>query len=391
VGNHAGSVRNRRRKCFLAIASAAAIAAMIFSGASAVALKAQSAASGPAGAPQTSASLGQAPTTRAPLAQAPPTQTPTAQTPASQVPATQAPETQASATAAAPADDWQKAAGGPQAFDIASVKQNKSGLPPSGDPITSNVPLGPQDMFTPTGGLLSATNSLLSQYMIFAYKLTPNQLESVMTQLPKWATTDRFDIQARVAGNPTKDQFRMMVQALLADRFKLAIHYETKQLPVFGLVLEKPGKLGPQIQRHPDDSPCSSAIPVPGSTPTVAGGFPEYCGAIAGMQASAPGRIRLGARNMAMAMIATSFSIPQLSGADRPIVDRTGLTGKYDWVIEFTPQLNGPLPPGVNFTPDPDGPTFLEALKEQLGLKLEPQTGPVETIVVDHVEEPSEN
>jgi len=338
------------------------LVAALFAGAMAAPLKGQTAA-------------GQVPAAQAPA--------PPAQTPATQTATTQAPTPII--------DGWQKAAGGAQAFDIASVKQNKSGMPPSGDPIASNIPLGPQDMFSPTGGLLSATNTPLSQYMIFAYKLTPNQFASVMAQLPKWATTDRYDIQARASGNPTKDQFRMMMQALLADRFKLAIHYETKQLPVFAMVLDKPGKLGPQIQQHPDDSPCSTAVPVPGSTPTVAGGFPEYCGAIAGMQPSAPGRIHLGARNMAMAMIATSFSIPQLSGADRPIVDKTGLTGKYDWAIEFTPQLNGPLPPGVNFTPDPDGPTFLEALKEQLGLKLEPQTGPVDVIVVDHVEEPTEN
>ena len=81
-----------------------------------------------------------------------------------------------------------------------------------------------------------------------------------------------------------------------------------------------------------------------------------------------------------------------LSGlADRPVLDKTGLTGKIDFVIEFTPQFNGPLPPGANFQPDPTGPTFLEALKEQLGLKLESQTGLVEVIVVDHVEQPSEN
>jgi uncharacterized protein (TIGR03435 family) len=328
-------------------------------------------------------------------------QSPGARSPAPQAPATpatpsaaQPPSTQ-STPATAPADDWMKAAGGPQTFDVVSVKQNKSGLPPSGDPINSNVPLGPQDLFTPTGGLLTATNSLLSQYMIFAYKLTPNQLQAVMTQLPKWATTNRYDIQARVAGNPTKDQFRMMMQALLADRFKLAIHYETKQVPVFGLVLDKPGKLGPQIQRHPDDSPCSTAIPTAmspqGAAPAVAGGFPESCGAIAPLQASVSGRIRLGGRNMTMTAIATFFSIPQLSGVDRPVIDKTGLPGKYDFFIEFTPELNGPLPPGVTFQPDPNGPTFQEAMKEQLGMKLESQTGSVQAIVIDHVEEPSEN
>jgi uncharacterized protein (TIGR03435 family) len=228
--------------------------------------------------------------------------------------------------------------------------------------------------------------------MIFAFKLTPSQVQSVLSQLPKWATTDRYDIQARVAGNPTKDQFRLMMQALLADRFKLAVHYEIKQQPIFALVLDKPGKLGAKLQRHPDDSPCST-VPTPGAGPgapaTVAGGFPESCGALNGWPVS--GRIRLGARNVPMEMIATSLTNPQMLGVDRPVLDKTGLPGKYDFIMEFTPQINGPLPPGVNFQPDESGPTFLEALKEQLGLKLDSQTGPVPVIVIDHVEQPSEN
>jgi len=283
--------------------------------------------------------------------------------------------------------DWQTVAGGKMAFDVVSVKQNTAA--PSPSTISSNVPLGPQDLYAPTGGLLSATNWPLLQYMVFAYKLTPKQVQDVMSQLPKWANTDRYDIQARVEGNPTKDQFRLMMQALLADRFKLAIHYETRQLPVFALVLDRPGKLGPQLRPHPEDSPCSTAPPAPGLSPTVADGFPEPCGALAGVRASVPGRARAGARNMAVAMIATS--IPPLSGVDRPILDKTGLAGRYDFVIEWTPEIKGPLPPGSTFQPDPTGPTFLEALKEQLGLKLESQTGPVDVILVDHVEHPSEN
>jgi uncharacterized protein (TIGR03435 family) len=359
--------RSGGRNRFLAMAPAALILSALFVGIAAIPLLPQNA--------QTQAAPAQASPPQAPGAQPPPPQ-----------PAAAQPQP-------APTPDWQTAAGGPQIFDVVSVKQNKSGLPPSGDPVSSNVPLGPQDLFTPTGGLLSATNMPLSQYMIFAYKLTPNQLQAVMAQLPKWATTNRYDVQARVAGNPTKDQFRMMMQALLADRFKLAIHYETKQVPVFGLVLDKPGKLGSQIQRHPDDSPCSTAIPTAaqGAVPTVAGGFPEPCGAVAPLQAGASGRIRFGARNMTMTAIATFFSIPQLSGADRPVVDKTGLPGTYDFIIEFTPELTGPLPPGATFQPDPNGPTFQEAMKEQLGMKLESQTGSVDAIVIDHVEEPSEN
>jgi uncharacterized protein (TIGR03435 family) len=364
--------RSGKRKHFVAIAAATLILSALFLSIAAAPIRTQTA---PAQSPSSQTQPPQSPATPAPGA--PPTP--------AQPPATQ--------PQPAPAPDWQTAAGGPQAFDVVSVKQNKSGLPPSGDPVNSNVPLGPQDLFTPTGGLLSATNMPLFQYMIFAYKLTPNQVQAVMAQLPKWATANRYDVQARVAGNPTKDQFRMMMQALLADRFKLAVHYEMKQVPVLGLVLDKPGKLGPQIQRHPDDSPCSTAIPTvaQGAVPTVAGGFPEPCGAVAGLPASTSGRIRFGARNMTMTAIATFFSIPQLSGADRPVIDKTGLPGTYDFFIEFTPEINGPLPPGATFQPDPNGPTFQEAMKEQLGMKLESQNGSVQAIVIDHVEEPSEN
>ena len=75
---------------------------------------------------------------------------------------------------------------------------------------------------------------------------------------------------------------------------------------------------------------------------------------------------------------------------DRPVLDRTGLVGKFDFVLEFSPQQSGPRPPGA-FQPDPTGPTFPEALKDQLGLKLVPQTGLVDVLVIDHIEEPTPN
>jgi uncharacterized protein (TIGR03435 family) len=108
------------------------------------------------------------------------------------------------------------------------------------------------------------------------------------------------------------------------------------------------------------------------------------------MQSSVQGRFRFGTRNMTLQMIANQMTGDWLN-IDRPVIDRTGLSGTFDFVIEFTPTFNGPLPPGADFTPDETGPTFVEALKQQLGLKLEPQTGPVPVIVVDHVEQPSEN
>ena len=284
-------------------------------------------------------------------------------------------------------------AGAKQQFDVISVKQNNAARTPQN--TNSNVPLGPMDDFTPTGGLLSATNIPLSQYIAFAYKLTEPQLQAIQSQLPKWANSNRYDIQAKASGNPNKDQMRLMTQALLAKRFKLALHYETRQVPVLALVLDKPGKLGPQLQLHPDRSPCSSVPASPGRDdqtfqPTVAGGFPEVCGVITMVQPSAPGRIRVGARGAPLSMFASLMNVGA-TGVGRPSSTRRGSLGKVDFVIEFTPELNGPVPPGATFHPDPNGPTFMEALKQQLGLKLESQTGPVNAIVIDHVEEPSAN
>jgi uncharacterized protein (TIGR03435 family) len=181
-----------------------------------------------------------------------------------------------------------------------------------------------------------------------------------------------------------------MAQSLLADRFRLAIHHEIRQLPVYALVLDKPGKLGPQLRQHPDDSSCSTAlsgggVDAPGPAATVDGGFPEVCGGLIGWPAaqSANGLGRVGARNVTMELIAISLT----GGVDRPVLDKAGLTGRFDFLMQFTPQL----PPGANDQPDAAGPTFLEAVKEQLGLKLEATTGPVDVLVIDHVEEPSEN
>ena len=245
---------------------------------------------------------------------------------------------------------------------------------------------------------LEPTNIPLLQYLIFAYKLnTVDEIQSVQSQFPKWANTNRYDIEAKGPGNPTKDQMRLMMQALLADRFKLALHFDIKQVSVLALVFDKPGKFGPQFRVHPDDTECSSAPVSPGAVNgnaprfsiTVEGGFPQICGVIANLQPSAPGRVRIGARNIPLSTLAGLINSPA-TGIGRPVLDRTGISGKVDFVIEFTLQFDGPIPPGVD-QPDPTGPTFMEALKQQLGLKLESQTGPVESIVVDHVEQPSEN
>ncbi len=274
-------------------------------------------------------------------------------------------------------------------FDVASVKQNKSDAA-----ATSNFPLGPGAVYIPNGGLLSATGYPLISYIGFAYKLSNNDVQSLLSQLPGWATTDRFDIQARAQGNPSKDQMRLMMRSLLGDRFKLTIHYETREVPALALVLVKPEKTGPKLQPHTGDAPCPTEAPPPSAqtgspVPTLANGLPALCGGIFGMPSSVPGRQRAAARNVTMGLIANLLPGPGNLG--RPVVDHTGLTGTFDFSLEWSPELNAPLPPGVDFEPDQSGPTFVDALKEQLGLKLESTKGRVEVFVIDHVERPSEN
>jgi uncharacterized protein (TIGR03435 family) len=296
---------------------------------------------------------------------------------------------------------WQIDAGGKMQFEVSSVKQDKSGLPPSGATPYANVAMGPGDIYAPTGGFFTATNLPLFTYIAFAYKASGNQIKNLQAQVPKWVLNDRYDMQGRMQGSPSKDQMRVMVQALLADRFKLSVHHENRQLPAFALVPIQAGKTGPQLVAHPSDASCSSFYASSPATPgggtpaaqaqeTVAGGFPATCGGIQPMEASDSGRVRMGARNVSLALLANSMT-GWPSGLDRPVLDRTELNGLFDFTLEWTPQLNGPVSPGATFQPDADGPTFLEALKDQLGLKLASQTGPVDVLVLDHIEEPSPN
>jgi bla regulator protein BlaR1 len=277
--------------------------------------------------------------------------------------------------------DWEKAAGGKMSFDVASVKQNMAIF--SSETLHEGVPLSASEEFVPTGGLFAAKNIPLIWYVRFAYKLTTTQFGEVADQLPKWALTNRYDIEARTTGNPNKNQFRLMMQSLLAERFKLAVHYELKQMSVFALVLAKSGKLGPNLRRHSADVPCPTTLaPESGPVETVTGGFPGPCRALKQLP-SAEGRFTFGARDVPMSMIADTFSLGVFS-TTKPVVDKTGLTGNYDFVIEFSHGL-------IGVQADPNAPIFLEALKDQLGLTLESTKGPVDVLVIDHVEEPSEN
>lgn len=284
--------------------------------------------------------------------------------------------------------DWQTAAGGKMAFEVASVKPSKQFEPP-------NFPLSAENAYAP-GGRLSATFQLYT-YITFAYKLRPTaeQRRAALANLPKWVTTDLYEIRARAEGNATKDQMRLMMQSLLADRFKLAVHFETREVPVLALTLDKPGKLGPKLHPHAEGPPCPEYFdPASRPAPLKAGDvFPAMCG-VTGLRAGS-GLIVVGSRDTTMQLLA---DMVQGNGSmagdlDEPVVDRTGLNGTFDYTIEYAGQFGPPPPLGADAPPPPEtsGPTFRQALREQLGLKLVKSRAPIRTIVIDHVERPSEN
>lgn len=268
-------------------------------------------------------------------------------------------------------------------FEVASIKPNHSGNQPD-----SNFSLGPGDVYVRNGGLFSATGFPLTTYIFFAYKISGNQGQYVLPQLPDWAKTERFDIQARAKGDPGKDQMRLMMRSLLADRCKLATHYENREVPVLAFVLSKNGKTGPQLRPHLDTSPCPTEQPA-SSTPAIVEGLPVFCNGIYPLPPSAPGRMRFGGRRVTIGFIADTFSGGTNLG--RPMIDQTGLSGTFDFTLEWTPELRAPVPPAAGVEPDSAGPSFDEALREQLGIKLQAQKGPVAVLVIDHVERPSAN
>lgn len=295
---------------------------------------------------------------------------------------------QESATQPAAAPEWQIAAGGKMAFEVASVKQDPGPFRPP------NFPLDAGDAFRPVGGRFSA-DFPLATYITFAYKLTlaPDQRESLMAHLPNWVATDRFDIQARAEGNPTKDQMRLMMQSLLAERFQLAVHFETQVVPVLAMVLVKPGKTGPKLRSHSEGVPCEATPATngpPARDPPIPDSdvFPPVCDVYM-MVGKPQAMLKAGSRNTTLALLAGA--LPGIGRLDHPVVDRTGLTGRFDFTIEWAPDSNRPAPPTADAPPDVAGPTFMQALRDQLGLKLEPGKAPLPILVVDRVERPSEN
>jgi bla regulator protein BlaR1 len=253
-------------------------------------------------------------------------------------------------------------------------------------------PLGPGPVFGVKGGLLQAKNQTLLGYIFFAFKPDMLQSQQFQAQLPGWVKATNYDIEARASGSPTKDDMRLMMQSLLEERFHLVIHLETREAPVYALVLAKPGTLGPRIKPHPADDPDCAKTKLTKTTT----GHDATCGASSPIVPMTPDDFATAVYNMPMDAIAVELGrtaglgrVSSLIG--RRLVNRTGLTGSYDYMLEFAPEQELNAQPDASVDSEPGGPSFTAAVKNQLGLKLVPQKLPVEVIVVDHIERPSEN
>ena len=247
----------------------------------------------------------------------------------------------------------------PPSFDAASVKFNRSGA----------TGVGATTLIFQPDGRFRAVNGPLWRLIAEAYRSNYQLRRFEIEGIPPAMENDRFDVDAVPRGTPSFTEQRQMLQRLLADRFKLKVHRETRDLPVYALVKARAdGRLGERLE--PSDVDCAkvrAGAPPPASQP----GQPPSCMMIFGQ-----GRL------VSYGMTVTQLAEMGLSRhVLRPVIDRTGLTGGYTWTLEWAPDDS----PSANG----DLPSLMTALVEQLGLKLESTRGPVEVIVIDHVERPT--
>jgi uncharacterized protein (TIGR03435 family) len=187
----------------------------------------------------------------------------------------------------------------------------------------------------------------------------------------------RFDVTAKADAPSSHDQLQMMLRTLLADRFKLVVHTETKDEPVYALVLARSdGHLGPQL--HPEERDCEPLRAVARAQP----GGADPCGT-----PSRNGVGRISARSKSIDLLAAILR----GDLDRPVVNKTGLTGSYDWDLTWTPRqfLQSAFDHDQFPTIDPDGPSVFTAVQEQLGLKFVSEKEDQPGLVIDHVEQPT--
>jgi uncharacterized protein (TIGR03435 family) len=248
---------------------------------------------------------------------------------------------------ALPAPPKTMAADAPTVFELATIKPSAPAA--QGRGITMR---GPREVLT--------INTPLGYLIEFAYNVNARQVIGG----PSWMASDRYDVVGRpqAEGVPNERQLRGMIRTLLEDRFKLTIHREKRELPAYALVVGSGAKMT-KNESNPNGLP--------------------------GLGFRAPGQ--LGVVNATMADF---VSVMQSNVLDRPVVDRTGLQGRFDYTLNWTPDESQFRGMGLNIPPPPADakfPGLFTAIQEQLGLKLESVNAPVEVLVIDRVERPSDN
>jgi bla regulator protein BlaR1 len=258
----------------------------------------------------------------------------------------------------------------PLTFIAASVKRNPAGMRSlHRGPIIDGHIFLESDL---SGTEITFTGAALRWLIMFAYQVNTYRVLGGPDWMNAGPYGEYFDIEAKAAAPASWDQFRLMMRRLLAERFNLVVRMETRDVPIYELVVADPnGTLGPNLHQATTDCATLRAAAGPDLGRT---GIP--CGIK--LQAG-----HLAARGMAMDQVAGWLS----RNAGRPVVDKTGL-GIVDWELTFTPEPLRHHPPDRFPQVDPDGPSLLTALQEQLGLKLEPQEPLGDVLVIDHVEQP---
>jgi uncharacterized protein (TIGR03435 family) len=219
-------------------------------------------------------------------------------------------------------------------FDVVSVKRNT---------VRGTA------AFRVTPGRVTVTNDPLTDLVRNSYRVEPFQVVGG----PDWTGTDRWDIIATARYSASAAELDAMMRVLLADRFKLIVHHETRQMPVYELALTQgDGQAGSQM--HPSSTDCS-AMPC-------------------GFRGGAGNMTAIGRTVVQLARVLTPL-------VGRPILDKTSLAGSFDWTLRWAPDAQAVS----------EFPSLFTAIREQLGLKLEPTTAAIDVLVIDHAERPSEN
>jgi uncharacterized protein (TIGR03435 family) len=276
---------------------------------------------------------------------------------------------------------------------------------------------------TPDPGRFNCTGMPLRMLVVRAYGVKNYQVSG-----PAWMDSDRFDVNAKIPAGATQDQFKLMLQKLLADRFQMTVHRENKEMPVYALVVGKNGpKLKPAADEQGKESPADDALAGRGIPPPPPGGGGQQNVMV--MRSGGPGRtggggsVTMSTRNGLSELVAKKSTVADLAGilsnqVDRPVVDQTGIQGEFDFTLDFAPdesmRPSGPMggmaigvpgpsagsggggaapgTPGAEPRDPSSAPSIFSAIQNQLGLKLEPKKAPMETIVVEKAEKlPAEN